>query len=103
MQTPQNSRHPITAEERQWRRHEAEQRRQAHEAGCFGLMGGWAFRRRLRRDLSAEEASPLASERCLRQAASGFAQFLHKHREYVIVGSIGATAHGDGDRVRRAG
>lgn len=47
----------LTAEERERQRHVAEQRRQAYEAGCFGLMGGWALSRKLRRDLCAEEAS----------------------------------------------
>jgi len=47
----------LSPEERARRRHQAEQCHQAEEAGCFGLIGGWAYSRKLRRDLSAEEAS----------------------------------------------
>lgn len=56
MEPPKNHPRQLTPEERK-RRHEAEQRHQAEEAGCFGLLGGWALSRKHGRNFSAEEAA----------------------------------------------
>ena len=51
---------------------EREQRRQAQEAGCFGLFGGWAFSEKLKQDVSAEDSShedgPFICRGCLSDA-----------------------------------
>ena len=51
---------------------EQELRRQAQEAGCFGLVGGWAFSVSQKKDISADEAvhndSPFICRTCLSDA-----------------------------------
>ena len=62
----------ITTEQRKALRVEQEQRRQAQEAGCFGLLAGYAFSETLKRDISADYAShqdaPFICRSCLSDA-----------------------------------
>ena len=72
MNENQNNRRRLTPEEKKALQLEQEQRRQAQEAGCFGLLGGWAFSEKLKRDVHAEEGShedgPFICRGCLADA-----------------------------------
>lgn len=62
----------LTPEERKALQFEQEQRRQAQEAGCFGLLGGWAFSATLKKNVHAEDSShengPFICRGCLADA-----------------------------------
>lgn len=72
MSEKQNNRRRLTPEEKKALQFEQEQRRQAQEAGCFGLLGGWAFSEKLKTNVHAEEAShedgPFICRGCLADA-----------------------------------
>jgi hypothetical protein len=59
-------------ERRRLRRRDEVLERQAHEAGCFGLVDGYAFSERLKRDVSADDAThddgPFICRGCLADA-----------------------------------
>ena len=72
MNENQNNPRRLTPEEKKALQFEQEQRRQAQEAGCFGLFGGSAFSVKLKRDVSADVASheddPFICRGCLSDA-----------------------------------
>lgn len=72
MKEKQNNSRRLTPEEKKALQFGREQRRQAQEAGCFGLLGGSAFSVKLKRDASADEAlhedAPFICRGCLSDA-----------------------------------
>jgi competence protein CoiA len=68
----QNNPRRLTPEEKKALQFEREQRRQAQEAGCFGLLGGSAFSAGLKKDVWAEDSShedgPFICRGCLADA-----------------------------------
>lgn len=67
-----DSPHKLNSDQRRKLRADQDLRRQAQEAGCFGLVRGSAFSVRLRRDVSADEAThaddPFICRGCLSDA-----------------------------------